>query len=204
MIELGPLLVQGGWCQIFAVKGQPGICAKVLIPKRRFKNERPDPNIIVKEKYGISDFLEYEWSNYNKIIASCPKHLRTYFVTVHGIKITTDGRKALVMNTVYNQQGHIATNLVNNTQPLSPKFIEILELIRNEVFLAHNIDHFGIARRNILVLSPEHPVIIDFQTGRERFRGQFWLRHPWFVRQKINRCFRKLYKELDINYLNLC
>lgn len=197
MIELGPLLVQGGWCQILAVQGQPDMCAKVLIPKRRFKGTRPDPDLIVKKKYGINDFLEYEWNNYQKIMAACPEDLKTYFVRMHGIQITADGRRALVMNTVFNDQGAIASNLVSNTEPLGPKFREILERIRKEVFIAHNIDHFGIVRRNILVRNADHPVIIDFQTGRERFRGQFWLRHPWFVKQKINRCFHKMYQEID-------
>jgi RIO kinase 1 len=111
--------------------------------------------------------------------------------------MSKDGRKALVMDTVFNDHGAIASNLVNNTEPLGLKFRQILERIRNEVFIAHNIDHFGIARRNILVRNMDHPVIIDFQTGRERFRGQFWLRHPWFVKQKINRCFRKMYQEIE-------
>jgi RIO kinase 1 len=197
LIELGQILVQGGWCQIIAVQGQTDICAKVLIPKRRFKGTRPDPDLIVKKKYGIEDFLEYEWNNYQKIMAACPDDLKAYFVHMHGIEMTKDGRKALVMNTILNDEGAIASNLVNNTVPLGPKFRQILERIRNEVFIAHNIDHFGIARRNILVHNPDHPVIIDFQTGRERFRGQFWLRHPWFVKQKINRCFRKLYQEIE-------
>jgi RIO kinase 1 len=198
MIELGEVLVKGGWCQILAVKGQPGLCAKVLIPKRRFKGDKPDPDIIVSAKYGIGDFLEYEWGNYRKIMAACPEDLRCHFVVMHGIEPTTDGRKALVMETVVDDRGEIAPNLVRNTRPLEPEFWTTLERIRRETFVAHSIDHFGIVRRNILVRSPKVPVIIDFQTGRERFRGQFWLRFPWFVRQKINRCFRKLYKEMGV------
>jgi RIO kinase 1 len=199
LIELGPLLVQGGWCQILAIQGQPDMCAKVLIPKRRFKGARPDPDLIVKTKYGIDDFLEYEWNNYQKIMAACPDDLKPYFVRMHGIQMTTDGRKALVMDTVFDDHGAVASNLVSNAEPLRPQFRQILERIRNEVFIAHNIDHFGIVRRNILVRNPEHPVIIDFQTGRERFRGQFWLRYQWFVKQKINRCFRKMYQEMEKN-----
>lgn len=199
MIELGPILVKGGWCQILAVQGRPDLCAKVLIPKRRFKGERPEPDHIVNEKYGISDFLDYEWSNYQKIMAACPESLRTHFVTMHGIQPTSDGRKALVMGIVRNDLGEVAPNLVHNTRPLHPQFWSTLERIRREIFVEHSIDHFGIARRNILVRSPEHPVIIDFQTGRERFRGQFWLHHPWFIKQKVNRCFRKLYKEMGVS-----
>ena len=198
MIELGPQLVKGGWCEIRAVQGRPDLCAKVLIPKRRFKGERPDPNEIVNSKYGITDFLDYEWSNYQKIMISCPPDLRHHFVTLHGVESTTDGGNALLMEIIRNEQGEIAPNLVQNTRALSPQFRMALERIRNEVFLAHSIDHFGIVRRNILVRTPDCPVLIDFQTGRERFRGQFWLRWPIFVRAKINRCFRKLYKEMGI------
>lgn len=198
MIELGPQLVKGGWCEIRAVQGRPDLCAKVLIPKRRFKGERPDPNEIVNSKYGITDFLDYEWSNYQKIMNSCPPDLRHHFVTLHGVESTADGGKALLMEIIHNEQGEIAPNLVQNTRALSPQFRMALERIRNEVFLAHSIDHFGIVRRNILVRTPDCPVLIDFQTGRERFRGQFWLRWPFFVRAKINRCFRKLYKEMGI------
>lgn len=199
MIKLGSLIVKGGWCQILAVEGSPDLCAKVLVPKRRFQGNQPDPNIIVAEKYGIADFLEYEWSNYQKILNACPEDLRKHFVNIFGVEIAEDGRKALVMETVRDDRGEIAPNLVRNTRELSPVFWATLERIRKEVFIAHGVDHFGIVRRNILVHSPEHPVIIDFQTGRERFRGQFWLRHPWFIKQKINRCFRKLYTEMGVS-----
>jgi RIO kinase 1 len=199
MIILGPQLVKGGWCQILAVQDHPDLCAKVLVPKRRFQGGQPDPNVIVAKKYGISDFLDYEWANYQKIMAVCPDELRRHFVAMRGIEIADDGRKALVMGVVRDDLGEVAPNLVKNSRPLSPLFWTTLERIRKEVFWAHGIDHFGIVRRNILVKSPDHPVIIDFQTGRERFRGQFWLRHPWFVRRKVNRCFRKLYKEMGVN-----
>jgi RIO kinase 1 len=197
-MKLGPQLVKGGWCQIFSIEDHPELCAKVLVARRRFQGGQPDPNLIVSAKYGIADFLDYEWANYRKIIAACPEELRTFFVTIHGVDVAADGRKALVMEIVRDDRGEVAPNLVRNSRPLSPLFWTNLERIRKEVFLANSIDHFGIVRRNILVKSPEHPVIIDFQTGRERFRGQFWLRLPWFVRLKINRCFRKLYKEMGI------
>jgi RIO kinase 1 len=199
MIELGPQLVKGGWCQILAIQGRPDLCAKVLIPKRRFRGELPEPDRIVSEKYGISDFLEYEWRNYQKIMSACPEDLRRHFVSMHGIEPTTDGRRARVMEKVLDDRGEIAPSLVRNTRPLETRFRETLERIRREVFLAHSIDHFGIVRRNILVRAPGDPVFIDFQTGRERFRGQFWLRIPWFVRRIINRCFRKQYTEMGVS-----
>lgn len=198
MIELGPLLVKGGWCQILAIQNQPDLCAKVLIPKRRFQGTRPDPNQIVSTKYGITDFLEYEWANYQKIMAACPDDLRAHFVPMHGLQTTHDGRKALVMDIVRDDQGQIAPSLVSNTRPLRPQFWANLERLRHEVFLPQAIDHFGIVRRNVLVRTPKHPVLIDFQTGRERFRGQFWLRWPFFIRAKLNRYFRKLYTEMGL------
>jgi hypothetical protein len=198
MIELGDVIVRGGWCQILSVVGRPELCAKVLIPKRRFKGEKPEPDLIVSAKYGIGDFLEYEWSNYRKIMAACPLDLHRHFVVMHGLETANDGRKVLVMDTIRDDRGEIAPNLIRNTRSLDPGFMQTLDRIRREVFLAQSIDHFGIVRRNILVRSPDDPVFIDFQTGRERFRGQFWLRHPWFVRQKINRCFRKLYEEMGV------
>jgi hypothetical protein len=194
--NLGPQLVKGGWCQILAVQDRPDLCAKVLVSKRRFKGGRPDPDTIVSSKYGIPDFLEYEWANYQKIMAACPPDLRAHFVAIHGVEITTDGRKALIMDVVRDDQGRIAPSLAANTRALSPAFWDILDRIRREVFLAHSLDHFGIVRRNILVKTPEHPVFIDFQSGRERFRSQFWLRWPFFVRAKINRCFQKIEKEM--------
>jgi len=198
VIELGPPIVKGGWCEIRAVVGQPDLCAKVLIQKRRFKGGRPDPDEIVNAKYGIRDFLEYEWKNYKKILAVCPEDLRRHFVHIHGIETTQEGVKALVMDLVRDDREEIAPSLVKNTRALSPGFWMTLERIRREVFVRHAIDHFGIVPRNILVKSPECPIFIDFQTGRERYRGQFWLRWPFFVRAKTNRCFRKLYKEMDI------
>jgi hypothetical protein len=196
MIKLDAPLILGGWCQIFSIQDKPNLCAKVLIPKRRFKGTKADPNDIVSSKYGIGDFLDYEWANYLKIMSACPVDLRKYFATIHGIDKTSDGRNALIMEIVFDERHEIAPNLVKNLRPLSPTFTAVLERIRKEVFLAHSIDHFGIARRNILVKSPNHPVFIDFQTGRERFRGQIWLHLPYFVRAKVNRCFYKLYDEM--------
>lgn len=198
MIKLGQLLVKGGWCQILAVEGQPDLCAKVLVPKRRYQGSQPDPNVIAAKKYGIHDFLDYEWNNYQKIMAACPNELRKYFVNILGIEVTDDHRRALVMETVRTSRGEIAPNLVRNTDTLHPEFWANLERIRKDVFLANSIDHFGIVPRNILVKNLNFPVFIDFQTGKERYRGQFWLHHPWFIRKKINRCFSKLYKEMGI------
>jgi RIO kinase 1 len=118
---------------------------------------------------------------------------------MHGIETAADGRRALVMERVVDDRGEIAPSLASNTRALNPRFRDTLERIRREVFIAHAIDHFGIVRRNVLVRGPEDPVLIDFQTGRERFRGQFWLRLPFFVRRKINRCFRKLYTEMGLS-----
>lgn len=199
MIELGPQILKGGWCQIHAVEGHPDLCAKVLAPRRRFKDGYPDPDEIVRAKYGIDDFLEYEWRNYQKIMAACPADLRPYFVDMRGLETTFDGRKALVMAIVTDDRGEVAESLAKSRCELSSAFWSTLDRIRQEVFLAHSIDHFGIVRRNILVRSPKHPVIIDFQTGKERYRGQFWLRWPWFVRRKVNRCFRKLYQEMGVS-----
>lgn len=197
IIELGAPLIKGGWCHIYAIKDQPLRCAKVLAPLRRFRENYPDPNDLVRTKYGIDNFLEYEWNNYQKIMNHCPPHLQAHFVVMHGVWPTTCGQQALVMDVVQDAAGQPAPNLVDNTQTLDPLFFNILEQLRQEVFLAHALDHFGIVRRNILVPRPDHPVLIDFQTGRERFRGQFWLRIPFFVRQKVNRYFRKLYQELN-------
>jgi RIO kinase 1 len=199
MIKLGPQIVKGGWCRIHAVEDRPDLCAKVPAPLRRFKDGYPDPDEIVRAKYGIDDFLEYEWRNYQKIMDVCPTDLRPYFVDMRGPETASDGRKALVMAIVVDDRGETAENLVKNQRELSPVFWNTLDRIRREVFLAHSIDHFGIVRRNILVRSPEHPVIIDFQTGKERYRGQFWLRLPWFVRRKVNRSFRKLYQEMGVS-----
>lgn len=197
-LEIDAPLIKGGWCHIYSIKNEPDMCAKVLSPLRKFHDTYPDPNELVRDKYGIEDFLEYEYRNYIKIMDRCPDSLRKYFVHIHGVFTTTSGQRALIMNKVLNESNAPASNLARNTQPLDLEFFTVLERIRIEVFIRNAIDHFGIMRRNILVQTPHHPVIIDFQTGRERFRGQFWLHHPWFVRRKVNRCFDKLYKELGV------
>lgn len=200
MIELDEKLLKGGWCDIYSITGSPDRCAKVLAPHRKYKGDRPHPNIIVQKKYGIQDLLAYELSNYQKIISKTPMELRPFIVRIHGLEVTADGRQALVLDKVTDDQGAVAKNLVKNTRPLQPKFWERLDRLRKEVFLRHSIDHFGIVRRNVLVKSPEHPVIIDFQEGRERYPGQLWLRIPFFVRAKVNRCFAKLYRELNVPF----
>ena len=196
MIELDEKILKGGWCDIYGVKGRPELCAKVLAPHRKYKGEYPDPNEIVREKYGIQDLLEYELANYRKILRHTPDHLRRYLVRIDGIKQCTDGSRALVMEKVLDDRGNLAPSLAKNKRPLAPAFKDCLEQLRSKIFIPHAIDHFGILKRNILVKSPEHPVLIDFQEGRERYRGQFWLRFPFFVRKKVTRCFEKLYKEI--------
>jgi RIO kinase 1 len=200
MIELSDKLLKGGWCDIYDIKGSPDRCAKVLAPHRKYKGTHPHPNIIVQKKYGIKDLLAYEFSNYQKIISKTPAELRDFIVQIHGLDKTVDGQKALVLDKVIDDQGVLAKSLVKNTRALQPIFLERLECLRKEVFLKHSIDHFGIVTRNILIKSPKHPVIIDFQEGRERYPGQLWLRIPFFVRAKVNRCFAKLYQELNVSF----
>jgi len=188
----------GGWSTIYRIKGNPTRCAKVLAPHRAYRNGFPDPAMIARKKYGIKDMLKYELDNHRKILAKVPQKMRNNFVTIHGIKNTSSGDRALVMDLVTDDTGKIAKNLDANTRPLNPGFFLTLERIRREVFLRHSLDHFGIACRNILVRTPKSPVIIDFQNTRIRYRGQFWLRIPYFVRQKVTRKFQRVYNDLGV------
>lgn len=188
----------GGWSTIYHIKDHPTLCAKVLANHRRYKKKFPDPALIAWKKYGIRDMLKYELNNYNTIMDNVPNDLRSNFVTIHGLEETSIGKKALVMDLVADETGKVAKNLEANTLPLSPLFLKTLERIRNEVFLKHSIDHFGVACRNILVKDPETPVFIDFQNTRIRYRGHFWLKIPFFTRQKVNRKFRRVYTDLGV------
>lgn len=199
MITLGQeISTVGGWSTIYQITNNDNLCAKVLAPHRRYKNQRPDPSIIAAHKYGISDMLQYELDNYRSIITKVPNYLRKNFVTIYGIEQTSCGKNALVMELVKNDQGEIAPNLAANTRSLTAHFFKTLECIRRDVFISNAIDHFGIACRNILVRTVDCPVIIDFQNTRARLRGQFWLNLPFFVRQKVTRKFKRVYADLNL------
>jgi RIO kinase 1 len=197
MIELGPIISsKGGWCNIHEIAGRPDLCAKVLARHRRYKGAFPDPEMIALKKYGIWDMLQYELDNYHHIIACIPKGYLKFFVRMQGIEHTADGSRALIMECVRNAKGEVARNLDQNTEPLSPVFFENLERLRQDVFLKYSIDHFGLACRNILVRDAATPVLIDFQNTVQRYRYQFWLRIPFFIRQKMNRRFQRIYREM--------
>ena len=187
----------GGWSTIYRIKNDPNRCAKVLAPHRR-KEGFPDPAVTALEKYGISDMLQYEFDNYQNIISKVPKEFISHFVSIYGLDTTTCGKKALIMELVMDERGDVAKNLKANTRPLSAHFFQTLERLRREVFLRHALDHFGIALRNILVRTPDCPVLIDFQNTRTRLKGQFWLALPFFVRQKVTRKFQRVYSDLGV------
>ena len=184
----------GGWSTVYAIKGDPTRCAKVLAQHRRYKGEFPDPAMIARKKYGIADMLRYELDNHSRLMAHVPADMAKHFVTFYGIDKTNCGREALVMELVTDDTGAVAKNLDANTRPLSHTFFQTLERIRRDVLLRHAIDHFGIACRNILVRNQDCPVLIDFQNSAARHRGQFWLKLPFFIRRKITRKFQRVYR----------
>jgi RIO kinase 1 len=188
----------GGWSTVYAIKGYPTRCAKVLAHHRRYKGEFPDPAMIARKKYGISDMLRYELDNHSRLMAHVPADMARHFVTFYGIDKTNCGRDALVMELVTDDTGAVAKNLDANTRPLSPTFFQALERIRRDVLLRHAIDHFGIACRNILVRNQDCPVLIDFQNSVARHRGQLWLKLPFFIRRKVTRKFQRVYRDLGV------
>lgn len=201
MIELGEKISAiGGWSNIYHIVNSPGLCAKVLARHRRYKGKRPDPSMIAKVKYGIKDMLQYELDNYQAIISRIPLEYRRFFVQMRGIELTRNGAQALVMECVRNDRGEVAKNLDENSEPLAPEFLENLEILRKEVFLKYDIDHFGLASRNILVRDPKTPVLIDFQNTKKRYKYQLWLHIPFFIRQKMNRRFKRVYKDLGVTF----
>jgi hypothetical protein len=188
----------GGWSTIYTIKGDPVRCVKVLAPHRRYKGEFPDPAMIARKKYGIMDMLRYEIDNHRRLMDHVPADMTRHFVTFYGIKKTSCGRDALVMELVTDDMGGVAKNLDANTRSLSLTFFRTLERIRRDVLLRHAIDHFGIACRNILVRSQDCPVLIDFQNSAARHCGQFWLKLPFFTRRKVTRKFQRVYRELNM------
>lgn len=188
----------GGWSTVYAIKGDPTRCAKVLAHHRKYKGEFPNPAIIAQKKYGIPDMLRYELDNYRHLMAYVPMEMTRHFVTFYGIEKTSCGRDALVMELVTDELGAVAKNLDANTRPLSLIFFQTLEHIRRDVLLRHAIDHFGIACRNILVRNRDCPVLIDFQNSSIRHRCQFWLKLPFFIRRKVTRKFQRVYRDMNM------
>lgn len=199
MIKLGSeISTVGGWSTIHRIEGDPRHCAKVLARHRRYRGEFPDPTMIAQKKYGITDMLQYELDNHRRVMRHVPPELRQHFVVMRGIEQTSCGQRALVMELVVDDTGLVANNLDANTRPLTATFFRTLERIRREVLMRHAVDHFGIACRNILVRTPDVPVLIDFQNSSLRHRGQFWLKLPFFTRQKLTRKFQRVYQDLDL------
>lgn len=194
----------GGWSTVYAIKGDPTRCAKVLARHRRYKDAFPDPAMIAMKKYGIPDMLRYELENHRRLMAHVPLDLAKHFVTFDGIEQTSCGRDALVMELVADDTGAVAKNLDANTRPLGLAFFQTLERIRRDVLLRHAIDHFGIACRNILVRNPDCPVLIDFQNSAQRHRGHFWLKVPFFIRNKVTRKFQRVYRDVNMPDFTTC
>lgn len=188
----------GGWSTVYSIKGDPTRCAKVLAHHRRYKGEFPDPAMIARKKYGITDMLRYELDNHRRLMAYVPADMTRHFVTFYGIEKTSCGRDALVMELVTDDTGAVAKNLDANTRPLSPAFFRTLERIRRDILVRHAIDHFGIACRNILVRDQDCPVLIDFQNSAQRHRGQLWLKLPFFIRRKVTRKFQRVYRDISV------
>lgn len=199
MIKLGSEISNiGGWSTIHRIEGDPGHCAKVLAKHRRYRDEFPDPSMIARKKYGITDMLQYELDNHRRVLTHVPPELRQHFVAMRGIEQTSCEQRALVMELVMDDTGVVARNLDANTRPLTSIFFQTLERIRRDVLMRHAVDHFGIACRNILVRTPDVPVLIDFQNNSLRHRGQFWLKLPFFTRQKLTRKFQRVYRDLGM------
>lgn len=199
MIELGELISSvGGWSNIYVVKDAPDMCVKVLAPHRKFQGEKPDPNIVAKKKYGIDNMLEFEYANYQKIISCVPDSLKKHFVRIDGMRMTSKGVRGLVMERIMTPEGTTAPSLNHYKETLPDTFFCKLEQLRREVFHKHSLDHFGVARRNVLVRDEETPVLIDFQKNRRIYRSQLNLYIPYFTRQKVKRNFQRLYRKAKV------
>ena len=200
MIELGELISSvGGWSNIYVVKDAPNMCVKVLAPHRKYQGEKPDPNLVAKKKYGIDNMLEFEYANYQKIIKCVPETLKKHFVRMEGMQMTSIGVRGLVMERVMTADGSTAPSLDHyKSTPLPDAFFCKLEQLRRDVFHKHSLDHFGVARRNVLVKDDHTPVLIDFQKNRRIYRSQINLYIPYFTRQKVTRNFQRLYREAQV------
>ena len=198
MIELGDIISSvGGWSNIYTVKDTPELCVKVLAPHRSYKGNKPDPNLVSKQKYGIENMLEYELDNYRKIIRHVPPHLKKYFVRIDGMQMTSAGVAGLVMERVRRADGSTAPSIDKYNGTLPNNFFCTLERIRREVFHKHSLDHFGVALRNILIKDEQTPVLIDFQKNRKIYRSQLNLYIPYFTRQKVKRNFQDVYRRAN-------
>lgn len=199
MIQLGELISSvGGWSNIYVVKDAPDLCVKVLAPHRKYQGEKPDPNMVAKKKYGIENMLEFEYANYQKIINCVPDSLKKHFVRIDGMHMTSEGVRGLVMERIMTPEGLTAPSLNHYKKPLPDAFFCKLEHLRREVFHKHSLDHFGVARRNVLVRDEETPVLIDFQKNRRIYRSQLNLYIPYFTRQKVKRNFQRLYQKANV------
>lgn len=200
MIELGELISSvGGWSNIYVVKDAPDMCVKVLAPHRKYQGKKPDPNLVAKKKYGIDNMLEFEYANYQKIIKCVPDALKKNFVRMEGMHMTSIGVRGLVMERVMTAEGTTAPSLDHyEGDPLPDAFFCKLEQLRRDVFHKHSLDHFGVARRNVLVRDDHTPVLIDFQKNRRIYRSQLNLYIPYFTRQKVTRNFQRLYREAKV------
>lgn len=199
MIELGELISSvGGWSNIYVVKDAPDMCVKVLAPHRKYRGEKPDPNMVAKKKYGIDNMLEFEYANYQKIIKCVPDSLKKHFVRIDGMEMTSSGVRGLVMERIMTPEGTTAPSLTHYQKPLPDTFFCKLEQLRREVFHKYSLDHFGVARRNVLVRDEETPVLIDFQKNRRIYRSQINLYIPYFTRQKVKRNFQRLYQRAKV------
>jgi len=145
MIELGELCSTGGWSNIYVIKDAPDRCVKVLAPHRKYKGEKPDPNLVAKKKYGIDNMLEFEYANYQKIIKCVPDALKKNFVRMEGMEMTSIGVRGLVMERIMTAEGATAPSLENyEGRPLPDAFFYKLNQLHRDIFHKHSLDHFDV------------------------------------------------------------
>jgi hypothetical protein len=143
-------------------------------------------------KFGISNFNEFEASEYQRIADKIPKELRNSFAHIRGV---VDG--ILFQDLIKDSSGSPSRRLAQQEEYIYDKVFWHRMSQLKEFFLDENILNFNLKPNNILVMerNPTEtiPVILDYKRiGPRTYPFQPQLRIHAVAQQKLMRRFERL------------
>ena len=194
--SLGQKIGEGGYRVVYDLGD--GRCAKVLKKKRRkdygsIQIYYP-MQFYLLFKFGINDFNQFEFHNYEMLMDTLPPDAHRYFAHIYDV-IPSNGTSASIEETIRNQDGSVAPTIDQFGPVADAGFWEALDYLR-EVFIDRKVPMFNSWEDNILVKRENDglvPVFFDYKrVGYQTYPFQFWLRFSSQQKRKMERKFDRL------------
>ncbi len=148
-------------------------------------------------RFGIRDFNEFEYDQFQSVISRIPADLHTCFAKAYR-PIKADNTTYSINQLVINDDGMVSKMLREYGKVNDKQFWSTIDRLEN-LFLVHRIYFFGVGCNNICVRQHADgrvvPVLIDYKrVGIRTFWHQLWLFLPSVKELKLRRRFDRLRK----------